>query len=80
MMLALHRERTFSELFVAYLLARERTLRRGPGRSALQFQRKEIGSHSVAARALRPGRRAQAVIPKISQETLAEMIGTTPRS
>ena len=48
MMEALHREHEFSDLFVAYLLARNIRLRRRSGGSTLQFQLKEAGSDPFA--------------------------------
>jgi len=48
MMQALHREHRFSDLFVAYLLARNHSLRRGFGRPAFQFQREEAGTNPAA--------------------------------
>jgi CRP/FNR family transcriptional regulator, cyclic AMP receptor protein len=55
MMEALHRENQFSDMFVAYLLARNLLLLAHFGKEGVP----------------------ETVIPKISQETLADMIGTT---
>jgi Crp-like helix-turn-helix domain len=56
--------------------SKEQSGRGRPDRSALQLDGEEIGPHFAAARY--GGKdQPEAVIPKISQETLAEMIGTT---
>jgi CRP/FNR family transcriptional regulator, cyclic AMP receptor protein len=77
MMLALHREHKFSDLFVAYLLARniryEEDLVDHPFNSSekrlarLLLLLAHFGKEGVP----------ETVIPEISQDTLAEMIGTT---
>jgi CRP/FNR family cyclic AMP-dependent transcriptional regulator len=77
MMLALHREHTFSDLFVAYLLARniryeedlvDQLFNSSEKRLArLLLLLAHFGKEDVPASA----------VPKMSQETLAEMIGTT---
>ena len=51
--------------------------RGGPGRSAVQLQRKAAGPDAPFAGEFRQGRRPQPITTKISQETLAEIIGTT---
>jgi len=51
--------------------------RRGPRRSALQLQREATGPDAVAAGTLRQARQAGPGRPPVSQETLAEMVGTT---
>jgi len=77
MMGALHRERSFSDMFVTYLLARN-----------IRFQEDLVdqlfnSSEKRLARVLlllaRFGKEGvpETVVPKISQEILAEMIGTT---
>src|ERR1700724_410776 len=77
MMLALHREHTLSDLFVAYLLARniryeedlvDQLFNSSEKRLArLLLLLAHFGKEDVPASA----------VPKMSQETLAEMIGTT---
>jgi hypothetical protein len=54
MMEALHRESVFSDMFVAYLLARN--VRRRSVGSAFQFEREEAGSDPFTARSFRQGR------------------------
>src|SRR5580700_11243345 len=77
MMEALHREHAFSDLFVAYLLARniryeedlvDQLFNSGEKRLArILLLLAHFGKEGVP----------ETVIPKMSQETLAEMIGTT---
>jgi CRP-like cAMP-binding protein len=77
MMDALHREQTLSDLFVAYLLARN-----------IRYEEDLVdhlfnSSEKRLARALlllaRFGKEGvpETVVPNISQETLAEIVGTT---
>jgi CRP-like cAMP-binding protein len=77
MMDALHRERSFSDMFVTYLLARN-----------IRFQEDLVdqlfnSSEKRLARVLlllaRFGKEGvtETVVPRISQEILAEMVGTT---
>ena len=52
--------------------------RRGPRRPAVQFERKAARADAAAAGALRHGGSSpRRSLPKLSQETLAEMVGTT---
>jgi CRP/FNR family transcriptional regulator, cyclic AMP receptor protein len=74
---ALHRENKLSDMFVAYLLSLKHSVRRGPSRSTLQVQRKTPGPYTLAVGQFRKEGKPEKVIPKISQETLAEMVGTT---
>jgi len=77
MMLALHREHTFSDLFVAYLLARN--IRYEEDLVDQLFNSSEKRLARLLLLLARFGKEGipETVIPKISQETLAEMIGTT---
>ena len=77
MMLALHREQTFSDLFVAYLLARN--IRYEEDLVDQLFNSSEKRLARILLLLARFGKEGvpETVIPKISQETLAEMIGTT---
>jgi len=77
MMQALHREHKFSDLFVAYLLARN-----------IRYQ-EDLVDHLFNSSEMRLARvllllahfgkdgTPESVVPKVSQEMLAEMIGTT---
>jgi CRP/FNR family transcriptional regulator, cyclic AMP receptor protein len=77
MMDALHREHAFSDMFVAYLLARN--IRYEADLVDQLFNSSEKRLARVLLLLARFGKEGipEAVVPKISQETLAEMIGTT---
>jgi len=77
MMLALHREHKFSDLFVAYLLARN--IRYEEDLVDQLFNSSEKRSARILLLLARFGKEGvpETIIPKISQGTLAEMIGTT---
>src|SRR5579871_6816185 len=77
MMEALHREHTFSDLFVSYLLARN--IRYEEDLVDQLFNSSEKRLARVLLLLARFGKDGvpETVIPKISQETLAEMVGTT---
>jgi CRP/FNR family cyclic AMP-dependent transcriptional regulator len=74
---ALHREPAFSEMFVAYLLARN--IRYEEDLVDQLFNPSEKRLARVLLLLARFGKEGipETVIPKISQETLAEMVGTT---
>jgi CRP/FNR family transcriptional regulator, cyclic AMP receptor protein len=77
MMRALHREHTFSDLFVSYLLARN--IRYEEDLVDQLFNSSEKRLARVLLMLARFGKEGvpETVVPKISQETLAEMVGTT---
>lgn len=77
MMAALHREHAFSDMFVAYLLARN--IRYEEDLVDQLFNSSEKRLARVLLLLARFGKEGipEPVVPKISQETLAEMIGTT---
>src|SRR6184192_4415172 len=77
MMAALHREHAFSDMFVAYLLARN--IRYEEDLVDQLFNSSEKRLARVLLLLARFGKEGspESVIPKISQETLAEMVGTT---
>ena len=77
MMQALHREHTLSDLFVAYLLARN--IRYEEDLVDQLFNSSEKRLARVLLMLAHFGKEGvpETVVPKISQETLAEMIGTT---
>jgi CRP-like cAMP-binding protein len=77
MMEALHREHTFSDMFVAYLLARN--IRYEEDLVDLLFNSSEKRLARVLLMLAHFGKEGvpETVVPKISQETLAEMVGTT---
>jgi CRP/FNR family transcriptional regulator, cyclic AMP receptor protein len=77
MMEALHREHAFSDMFVAYLLARN--IRYDEDLVDQLFNSSEKRLARVLLLLAHFGKEGvpEAVVPKISQETLAEMVGTT---
>lgn len=77
MMQALHREHTFSDMFVAYLLARN--IRYEEDLVDQLFNSSERRLARILLLLAHFGKEGvpEAVVPKISQETLAEMVGTT---
>ena len=77
MMEALHREHAFSDMFVAYLLARN--IRYEEDLVDQLFNSSEKRLARVLLLLARFGKEGvpEAVVPKIRQETLAEMVGTT---
>ena len=74
---ALHREHTLSDLFVAYLLARN--IRYEEDLVDQLFNSSEKRLARVLLMLAHFGKEGvpETVVPKISQETLAEMVGTT---
>ena len=77
MMLALHREHTFSDLFVAYLLARNIRYEEHLVDQLFNSSEKRLARILLLLAHFGKEGVPETVIPKISQETLAEMIGTT---
>jgi CRP/FNR family cyclic AMP-dependent transcriptional regulator len=77
MMLALHREHTFSDLFVAYLLARNIRYEEDLVDQLFNSSEKRLARLLLLLAHFGKDGVPETVIPKISQETLAEMIGTT---
>src|SRR5207344_2554252 len=77
MILALHREHTFSDMFVAYLL--ERNIRYEEDLVDQLFNSSEKRLARILLLLARFGKDGvpENVVPRISQETLAEMVGTT---
>src|ERR1700694_798063 len=77
MMLALHREHAFSDLFVAYLLARHIRYEEDLVDQVFNSSEKRLARMLLLLAHFGKEGMPEVVIPKISQETLAEMIGTT---
>jgi CRP/FNR family transcriptional regulator, cyclic AMP receptor protein len=77
MILALHREHTFSDLFVAYLLARNIRYEEDLVDQLFNSSEKRLARILLLLAHFGKDGVHETVIPKISQETLAEMIGTT---
>ncbi|MGA9642966.1 MAG: Crp/Fnr family transcriptional regulator [Terriglobales bacterium] len=77
MMRALHREHAFSDLFVAYLLARNIRYEEDLVDQLFNSSEKRLARLLLLLAHFGKEGVPETVIPKISQETLAEMIGTT---
>lgn len=77
MMEALHREHTFSDMFVAYLLARNIRYEEDLVDQLFNSSEKRLARVLLLLAHFGKEGIPEAVVPKISQETLAEMVGTT---
>ena len=77
MMEALHRQHEFSDLFVAYLLARNIRYEEDLVDQLFNSSEKRLARILLQLAHFGKEGKPETVIPKISQETLAEMVGTT---
>ena len=77
MMEALHREHKFSELFVAYLLSRNIRYEEDLVDQLFNSSEKRLARILLLLAHFGKEGTPETVVPKISQEMLAEMIGTT---
>lgn len=77
MMDALHREHAFSDMFVAYLLARNIRYEEDLVDQLFNSSEKRLARVLLLLAHFGKEGNPETVIPKISQEMLAEMIGTT---
>jgi len=77
MMLALHREHTLSDMFVAYLLGRNIRYEEDLVDQLFNSSEKRLARILLLLAHFGKDGVPETVIPKISQESLAEMIGTT---
>jgi CRP/FNR family transcriptional regulator, cyclic AMP receptor protein len=77
MMLALHRERKFSDLFVTYLLARNIRYEEDLVDQLFNSSEKRLARILLLLAHFGKEGVPETIIPRISQETLADMIGTT---
>ena len=77
MMEALHREHEFSDLFVAYLLSRNIRYEEDLVDQLFNSSEKRLARILLLLAHFGKEGTPETVVPKISQETLAEMIGTT---
>ena len=77
MMDALHREHAFSDMFVAYLLARNIRYEEDLVDQLFNSSEKRLARVLLLLAHFGKEDMPETVVPKISQETLAEMIGTT---
>jgi len=77
MMEALHREHAFSDLFVAYLLARNARYEEDLVDQLFNSREKRLARALLLLANFGKEGKPEKVVTKISQEMLAEMIGTT---
>jgi CRP/FNR family transcriptional regulator, cyclic AMP receptor protein len=77
MMEVLHREQTFSDLFAAYLLTRNIRYEEDLVDQLFNSSEKRLARVLLLLAHFGKDGKPEVAIPKISQETLAEMIGTT---
>jgi CRP-like cAMP-binding protein len=73
----LHREPAFSDLFVAYLVSRNNQIQEDLVDQLFNFAEKRLARILLLLAYIGKEGRSENVIPRISQETLAEMVGTT---
>jgi len=77
MMEALHREHAFSDMFVAYLLSRNIRYQEDLVDQLFNSSEKRLARILLLLARFGKDGAPEAIIPNISQETLAEMVGTT---
>jgi CRP/FNR family transcriptional regulator, cyclic AMP receptor protein len=77
MILALHREHTLSDMFTAYLLGRNIRYEEDLVDQLFNSSEKRLARILLLLAHFGKEGRPEKVIPKLSQETLAEMVGTT---
>jgi CRP/FNR family cyclic AMP-dependent transcriptional regulator len=77
MMEALHREHSFSDMFVAYLLARNIRYEEDLVDQLFNSSEKRLARILLLLAHFGKEGSPETVVPRISQETLAEMVGTT---
>jgi CRP-like cAMP-binding protein len=77
MMRVIHEEHVFSDVFVAYLLARNSRIQEDLIDQLFNSSEKRLARTLLLLANFGKEGKPEAVIPKISQEMLAEMIGTT---
>ena len=77
MVRVLHDEKLFSDVFVAYLLARNARIQEDLVDQLFNSSEKRLARALLLLAQFGKDGTPEMVIPKISQETLAEMVGTT---
>jgi CRP/FNR family cyclic AMP-dependent transcriptional regulator len=77
MMFALHRHHTLSDMFTAYLLGRNIRYEEDLVDHLFNSSEKRLARILLLLAHFGKNSNVEAVVPKISQETLAEMVGTT---
>ena len=73
----LHSQRTFSDRFIAHMLVRNARLEADLVDQLFNSSEKRLARTLLLLARYGKGDKPQQVLPKISQETLAEMVGTT---
>jgi CRP-like cAMP-binding protein len=73
----LHREHAFSDMFVAYLLTRNIRYEEDLVDQLFNSSEKRLARVLLLLAQFGKDGKSEVAIPKISQETLAEMVGTT---
>jgi CRP-like cAMP-binding protein len=73
----LHRHRAFSDRFIAHMLVRNARLEADLVDQLFNSSEKRLARTLLLLARYGKGDKPQRVVPKISQETLAEMVGTT---
>jgi CRP/FNR family transcriptional regulator, cyclic AMP receptor protein len=77
MVRALHREQEFAELFIAYLLSRNVRIEEDLVDQLFNSSEKRLARILLLLAHFGKESKPESVIPKVSQETLAAMVGTT---
>src|SRR5947209_12121947 len=77
MMRVIHEEQFFSDVFVAYLLARNTKIQADLVDQLFNSSEKRLARALLLLANFGKEGKPETVIPKISQETLAEIVGTT---
>jgi CRP/FNR family cyclic AMP-dependent transcriptional regulator len=77
MVRVLHEEHAFSDVFVSYLLARNARIQSDLVDQLFNSSEKRLARMLLLLAQFGKDGKPEVVIPKISQETLAEMVGTT---
>ena len=73
----LHEQVTFAEMFIAYLLTRNQRIEADLADQLFSSSEKRLARLLLNLADLDEQKKSEAILPKISQETLAEMVGTT---
>jgi CRP-like cAMP-binding protein len=73
----LHREHAFSDLFVAYVITRNNRVQEDLVDQLFNSAEKRLARTLLLLARFGKENRREPLVPKISQETLAEMVGTT---
>jgi CRP-like cAMP-binding protein len=73
----LHEQVTFADMFIAYLLTRNQRIEADLVDQLFSSSEKRLARLLLNLAHLDEQKKSEAILPKISQETLAEMVGTT---